>query len=820
MKFLFMQIETNKNTKQQNTKNSGESWMEWLIFNHRIPILFILILVTVLLGYQASRLRPESSFLKMIPTEHPYIANFMKHETDLAQLGNSVRITVENTQGNIFNAEYLETLRQINDDVFFIKGVNRGAMESLWTPMTRWLEVNADGFDGGPVIPDSYSGTPAGLAQIKLNVMRSGQIGKMIANNFKSTIVFAPLMETDIDTGQPLDYWALSKDLEKIREKYQNGATKIHITGFAKIVGDMIDGLTQVVVFFIIAVAITLIILFSYFRALRSAVLPVLVAIVAVIWQLGLLKTFGFGLDPYSMLVPFLIFAIAVSHGVQMVNVMQTECLAGAEGKVMAARMTFRRLCVPSLSALVTDGIGFLTLLVIKIQVIQDLAIGASLGVLVLIVLVLFLLPILMSFAGISPRVLNRIQNFRADKHHPIFSFLARLTTPRWAGIAIAIAMLAYGFGIYHSRDLPIGDIDPGAPELRADSRYNKDNAFLRENYATSSDLFIVMVEKKGDPCGEYSNLVAMDILKWELTHLEGVQTVQTMADDVRKVLIGFNEADLRFGALNRRTEVVNNAMQYVGYDKANRTCTLAMIRINLKDHKASTLQRVVDLVEKFSAEYDTDDAKFVMAAGSAGIEAATNIEINKAQYTMLFWVYGVVILVVLLAFRSPKAVLCIVLPLGLTSVLCRVVMLHLDIGVKVATLPVIALGVGVGVDYGIYIYDRIQQYMKEGMPLFHAYFNTLKTTCRAVVITSITLAIGVCTWVFSPIKFQADMGLLLTFMFLVNMVGAVVLIPAIAGLLWKDRNKNANLEDPSAYDVTSKGGTDNCNCTLFEDES
>lgn len=798
-----MQAEKTLNKQQLQAEGQSGSGMERMLFGNRVMILAALILVTLFLGHQASRLKPEASFLKMIPTEHPYIANYLKHEGDLAQLGNSVRIIVENPQGDIFSADYLDTLQKINDEVFFVKGVNRGVMQSLWTPMTRWLEVNAEGFDGGPVIPDSYDGSPESLGHVKLNVLRSGQIGKMVANNFKSSIVVAPLLEVDAETGKPLDYWQISNDLEKIRDKYQGDNLKIHIVGFAKIVGDMIDGLAQVAMFFGIGVLITFGILFAYFRAVRSALLPVVVAIVVVMWQLGLLKLFGFGLDPYSMLVPFLIFAIGVSHGVQMVNGMQTECIAGATDKMVAARRAFRSLCIPSLSALVTDGIGFLTLLVIKIEVIQDLSIGASLGVLVLIVLVLLLLPILMSYSGISPRVIERIQNFRTRDRHPIFTFLAKFTTPRWATIAIVIAVAAYGWGIFHSRNLPIGDLDQGAPELRPDSRYNLDNAYLRDNYATSSDLFVVLVEKPGEPCGVYSDLVAMDMLKWELSHLPGVQTVQTMADDVRKVLVGFNEADLRFGALNRRTAVVTNAMQYVNYEFANRACTLGMIRINLEDHKTETLQRVVDRVELFAAEYNTDDVTFLMGAGNAGIEAATNIEINKAQYTMLMWVYGVVILVVLLAFKSPRAVVCIVLPLGLTSVLCRVVMMHLGIGVKVATLPVIALGVGMGVDYGIYIYDRFKQYM--GMPLFDAYFNTLKTTCRAVVITAITLAIGVFTWVFSPIKFQADMGLLLTFMFLVNMIGAVFLLPALASLLWRYTKRDGEvavetrLADPTA---------------------
>jgi predicted RND superfamily exporter protein len=150
----------------------------------------------------------------------------------------------------------------------------------------------------------------------------------------------------------------------------------------------------------------------------------------------------------------------------------------------------------------------------------------------------------------------------------------------------------------------------------------------------------------------------------------------------------------------------------------------------------------------------------------------------------MLAWVYGVVSLLVLLAFRSIRAVLCIILPLALVSVLGQALMTFLGIGVKVATLPVIALGVGIGVDYGIYIFSKLETYLYRGLSLHDAYFETLKTTGKAVSFTGLTLAIGVATWLWSPIKFQGDMGLMLTFMFVMNMFGALILLPAMVHFL------------------------------------
>jgi hypothetical protein len=209
-------------------------------------------------------------------------------------------------------------------------------------------------------------------------------------------------------------------------------------------------------------------------------------------------------------------------------------------------------------------------------------------------------------------------------------------------------------------------------------------------------------------------------------------------------------------------------------------------VLIFLNDHKADTLNAVVADVEAFAARYNTDDIRFVLAAGNSGIESATNMVVSKAQYQMLALVYGVVAFLVFLTFKSWRAVVCIIVPLALTSVLAQALMASLGIGVKVATLPVIALGVGIGVDYGIYIYSKMDTYLKRGIAVFEAYGKTLQTTGMAVGFTGITLAIGVGTWIFSPIKFQADMGLMLTFMFLWNMLGALTFLPALAHYLVK----------------------------------
>jgi predicted RND superfamily exporter protein len=250
-----------------------------------------------------------------------------------------------------------------------------------------------------------------------------------------------------------------------------------------------------------------------------------------------------------------------------------------------------------------------------------------------------------------------------------------------------------------------------------------------------------------------------------------------------RQMIKGMNEGNLKWETLSRNQDVLNNSIARAD-GLYNADCSLAPVLVFLEDHKAETLKRTIAAVQDFAKEHDKDGLEFRLAAGNAGIEAATNEVISTSELLMLTLVYLWVAIMCLITFRSIPAMICIVLPLILTSILGNSLMAFLGIGMKVATLPVIALGVGIGVDYGIYIYSRLESFLRAGLPLQEAYYQTLKSTGKAVLFTGLCLAIGVATWMFSAIKFQADMGLMLTFMFIVNMFGAMLLLPALARFL------------------------------------
>ena len=766
------------------------TFLEKLVFNNRPIVVAFCLLTTIILGYQATKIHLQAGFEKMLPKNHPYVINYQENQNNLKGLGNNLRVVVAVKEGTIFTPENLKFIETVNDEIFFLPGVDRNGMKSIFTPNTRWRVVTEQGFEGGPVIPGDYDASPESIAQIKVNIARAGIMGDLVGNDEKSAAIIVPLLANNPETGERLDYKHLSDELEEIRKKYsaEDPDKSIHIIGFAKLVGDLIDGLFVVMGFFAIAVVIATLLLYWYTRCIRSTLMVIGCTLIAVLWQIGILATLGYELDPFSILVPFLVFAIGVSHGAQKLNGVLQDMGRGTH-RYVAARYTFRRLFLAGVTALLSDGVGFAVLMIIQIQVIQDLAITASIGVLVLIFTNLILIPVVLSYTGIGRKAVARASapHKSIEEMHPLWRFLLMFTHKGPAAVAILVGVLLAAWGLYVAKDLQIGDLDPGAPELRADSRYNRDVAYNVKNYSVSTDVFAVIVKTPPNACIDYESLSLANELEWRLRQLEGVEDVRGLNVRTRQIMAGINEGFPKWETLFRNQDVINYAVsELVTLEYVDPGCSIWPMLIYLADHKAATLNRVVEALEKFNEDWPTAKAEFLGAAGSAGFEAATNIIVKKANREMLFYVYGAVILLCMLTFRSVTGVICAVVPLMLTSILCEALMVWLGIGVKVATLPVIALGVGIGVDYALYVLTVILAKEREGKDLTTAYYETLNFTGRVVALIGVTLAAGVITWSMSPIKFQADMGILLTFMFIWNMFGALILMPALAAFLIK----------------------------------
>ena len=416
--------------------------LENLLFGHRPVVIGLFVLATMGFVWAASGLHIDAGFAKQLPLKHPYMATFVKHQQEFGG-ANRLLVAIVARDGNMFTPGFFEALKGATDEVFFLPGVDRARVQSLFTPNVRYTEVVEDGIAAGDVIPEDFTTTPEGLAAVRRNILKAGIVGRLVANDFSGAIISAELMEFDPTTGKRLDFLEVAKDIEtRVREKFDadfvpGSVVDVHIIGFAKVMGDMASGAQRVVLFFLGSFFLTGGLVFLYAQSHRLSFLVLSCAALAVVWQLGVINLLGFGIDPMSILVPFLVFAIAVSHGMQMISSFGSEVFDGAD-RMTAARRSFRRLLVPGFAALATDVVGFVAILFIEIRVIQEIAIAAGIGVAAIILTNLLLLPVAMSYIQFDARYPDRLHR-RGRLMEPLWRRFSGVAT-RGPAIVIVIA--------------------------------------------------------------------------------------------------------------------------------------------------------------------------------------------------------------------------------------------------------------------------------------------------------------------------------------------------------------------------------------------
>ncbi|MDT4794104.1 efflux transporter, putative, hydrophobe/amphiphile efflux-3 family [compost metagenome] len=775
--------------------------VSYWIFHFRRPLLIFFILLTLLFAFTATRMRVEAGFSKMIPLEHEYMQSFLKYQADFGG-ANKVLLALKNHKGDIFEPAFMDSLRQVTEEVFYIKGVERSSVTSLFSANVRYSEVMEDGFRGGNIVAADFAGTPEQLKAVRENVLKSDWVGRIVANDLSAAMVVANLQEVDPESGERLDLQQVGRALEAIRAKHEKDGVSVHIIGFAKSVGDIADGAAGVLLFFAVAFVVTALLLYWYSGSRMLTAWALVCALVPVIWLLGLLPLLGLALDPMSILVPFLIFSIGVSHAVQMTNAWKLETLRGHDS-VTASRNCFQKLFIPGAMALLANALGFLVIAFVQIEMVRELAITATLGVSLMILTNKVLLPILLSYMRFSDKDAERLRG-KETAGDWLWERLGPLATRKGSVGVILVGLVLLAGGLWQAGKLKVGDTGQGVPELRADSRYNQDVAAITQNFAIGVDLLQVVVEANGSdsPCVDRAVLGKVEAFEFAMKQTDGVGTVRGLAGYVGQITQGNAETFIKWRTIPEERAQIAQGVGFatrLGNELMNSTCTAMPISLYTEDHQASTISHIIERIKAFKAGNDSEHLRFQLASGNVGVMAATNEAVAAADKWVNLALFGSVTLLCLLSFRSVRITLCIILPLALVTVLCNALMALLGIGLKVNTLPVVALGVGVGVDYGIYLFERIKHEMhSRHLDLREAFVEALKQRGTASLFTAVTMTVSVATWVFSTLKFQADMGVLLAFMFLVNVFGAILLLPALAA--WLVRPTAAGRKHPAGH--------------------
>lgn len=767
------------------------------ILRHRKILLVIMALLTIGLGYSASKLRVEAGFMKMIPLSHEYMSAFLDYQGEFVG-ANRIMVSLRNEDGSVFEKEFLASLEKATESVFYLEGVERSSVTSMFTPNARYSEVVEEGFTGGNLIDADYSGTVEELKEIRERTLKSNWVGQIVSNDLRSAMVVATLQEMNPDTGEKVDLQNVANKLENIRAELETENLTVNLIGFSKAIGDIANGAQGVLVFFALAFVIIALLLYWYTRSKRLTMLTLMAAAVPVVWLLGLLPVIDMSLDPMSILVPFLIFAIAVSHAVQMCNAWKLDVVQGANTR-SAAEDSLAQLMVPSVVALAANVLGFLVIAFVDIQMVHELAITATLGVGVMILTNSLLLPPLLSMTAMDEHALDRLTS--KGSHYWFWEKLSVLATTPKAYIPVACALALTVYGIYQAEKMHVGDLGDGVPELRDDARYNQDVRAVTSQYSVGVDVLQVIVEAKGDnmPCVQPGIMQQVEEFELFLRQQPGVASIGALPGFVKGVTQNYAETSPKWHVVPGNKAQVAQGVAFAtrnGSTMMNADCDAMAISVFLTDHKAETISTIVAAVKSFKSVYDSEELTYRLASGNVGVMAATNEAVTAANPWVNGALFMAVTLLCLAMFRSLKISLCIILPLALVTLLCNAFMSLLGIGLKVNTLPVIALGVGSGIDYGIYLFERMKSELDRGATVQKSFFEALKQRGTASAFTALTMTVSVATWYFSALKFQADMGILLAFMFLVNLFGAILLLPAIAAMLFRDRKGSKAVSD------------------------
>jgi len=740
------------------------------------------------MAWFAVQLRMDAGFEKQMPVGHEYIETFKEYRNDV--LGaNRLNIVVKARHGSIWNAKALKRVYEVTQAVSYLPNVERLGVQSVWTPNSFVNEITEEGFRADPLIdstitPEQLTGDA--IANVRRAASQGGFVGTLVSRDETSAMVTAELLEFDADNVK-LDYVAYNRVLEeKIRAKFEDADFEIQIIGFAKQIGDIADGARSVLKFCLVALLLTAIAVYWYCHSLRFTLLPIACSLTSLVWQFGTLRLLGFGLDPLGVLVPFLVFAIGVSHGVQQINFIVRQISLG-HSNYDACRDSFTGLLIPGALALVTAFVSFVTLLMIPIPMVRELAITASLGVAYKIVTNLVMLPVAASYFSVDKRYADAALVQR-EKRSGWLRTLAKVANPRIALVILMATGVMFAAAVWQSRDRVVGTLQPGAPELREDSRFNRDAVAISSNYDTGLDWLTVIFEAPPNSCDNVNIALYQDRFTWSMQPVEGVLSVASYSGQLRLYNEGYNEGNPKmsvvpldpgnYAALSTEIGRIRGTMR--------KDCSMTAVHLFLTDHKATTIQRVIDAAKQFRDNDKLASVKIRLASGNAGVLAAIDDEVEKSELPMMLYVYAAIVVLVFLVYKDLRAVVACCLPLTVGTFIGYWFMKELQIGLTVATLPVMVLAVGIGVDYAFYIYNRLLVHMAGGQPIEKAVENAILEVGTATIFTAITLAIGVATWSFSQLKFQADMGKLLAFMFMVNMVMAMTALPAIA--VWLER--------------------------------
>jgi predicted RND superfamily exporter protein len=757
-------------------------------------LLILLVLSTAFFAYKAVGIPIVTNMDDLLSTKHPYV-KLDKEFRKLFGGSNLVLVQVRAKRGDIFNEAALRTIRRITDEVTFFPGVDRNKVYSIAARKVKDVKVTSWGMSVPPIMWPDIPSKQEELIELKSRIFSNNAIyGSLVSFDGRAALVSCEFFTEGIN------YKALFNEFQKLRAKEENENIDINLAGDPIIHGYIDHYLSQTFTLFVLTLVGLIVFLAIYTRSLIFVGLPIISAFVCGCWGLGFAGLMGYNLDPLILVIPMVITSRALSHSIQF-NERLVEELEIVREKREAVKRTVKALLYPGVGGIVADGVGIILIAIIPIPLLVKLAffcffwaMSICFGVLVLNPALVMALP--------SSWVGRKARPERGEKYvHEGGRFdRVLIKTAGWSRgknvwIVFIVVLVIFGVTSYLNTKLIVGDAKPGTPLLWPGSRYNTDEKLINDYFPGVMNPFLIVVQgTKTDVIKQPQVLRAMVDFQRYLSGYPEVGGTLSYADLVRGINMKFYEDMPKWNVVPSTSEKVGMLCYLLegggaepgDYDKyIDYEYQMSNIAVFCVDRVGTTIERVIDAGEKYIARVSEDKSlselvKFRLGAGLIALRASVNKEIARFQVTLSVLAFLGIGVVCALFFQAVTPGWMLILPLFIANYLLFGYMAIVKIGLNINTLPVASIAVGIGVDYGFYLMERIKKEYAIHRDLDKSISIAIRTTGKAIIITVLTIALSVFSWAFSSIRFQAEMGVLLGLVTIFHLFGTLIFLPAL----------------------------------------
>lgn len=774
--------------KNGNNKGNLVDRFIYILARHRIIVMILVVVAFVVFTFGAMKLRGAVILQDMLPYDHPYLKLHARFSEVFGSGGSGAVIIVRAKSGDIFNEKTLTKIQKMTNEVELWEEVYRILTVSIGSRSIKKVSTLQRGeIKIEPLMWPDVPKTPEQMEALKQSIFSNPAYnGTLVAKDGTAALLFTEFKEN-------ISYEQAFGLLEKLAKAYTDDTTEVHLIGYPVLMGVIYSFKQQIYLIFGISFVLMIIMLFVIFRNLIGMVVPVATCFFFTLVGLGIMGFTGFNFSPLLYVLVFLVGAMMISHSVQCTNRYLEELHACSNDRIEACYLTMKFMVMPAAAAITTDAAGFLVLGFAKIALMKQLALVMSIWMLS-IICTSVLTPIICSFMPMG-HASERWSKDRTKRDIVDRGILAvtkySIGRGKWVISAGIVVLLVVCF--WFMSGLKIGDPTPGSPLLWPDHKYNQDQAFMNKKFDASSDNFMLFFEGAVGSVYEPAVLQTFEgfgrHMKDKLPDI--VKSSSSVISIVKMVNTTLHDGDELWYQLPTNVDMLYGLM---GYVKANtdmgtlsrfidRTLERAQITIYFADHTSDNLLRIRDTAYSYFKDrpFKMPNGEFKLAGGRVGMEIALNEEMKRTHAEMDAIVYGAIFLLCMISFRSIVGGLMLTLPLILANAVAVAYMAFLNIGLSINTLPVTAIGAGMGVDFAIYLYSRARDEYVVTRDWTKTIFMSVSTTGKAVVYTGLTMFAALLPWYFlSGLKFQAQMGVFLAVVFGMNVILALTLHPLL----------------------------------------